>query len=95
MLLDDAADAALGRHPWDAPHPIVLDMSAADALGYRPAGDYAQTVAAEIDWLTGAVAASGRIAGMDAAFFGEFFDYAAEDRYLAGPMPGHSAASTA
>ena len=32
--------ATLGRHPWDAPHPIVLDMTAAAALGYTPAGDY-------------------------------------------------------
>ncbi len=29
VLLDDDADEALGRHPWDAPHPIVLDMTAA------------------------------------------------------------------
>lgn len=25
-----------GEHPWNAAHPIVLDMSAAAALGYRP-----------------------------------------------------------
>ena len=45
MLLDDGADETLGRTPWDAPHPIVLDMSAAAELGYVPAGDYATTVA--------------------------------------------------
>jgi hypothetical protein len=37
VLLDDDADQSLGRHPWDAPHPFVLDMSAATGLGYTPA----------------------------------------------------------
>jgi nucleoside-diphosphate-sugar epimerase len=41
VLLDDNPAPLLGRHPWDVPHPIVLDMSAATRLGYAPAGDYA------------------------------------------------------
>jgi nucleoside-diphosphate-sugar epimerase len=60
----------VGRHPWDAVPPVVLDMTAATELGYMPAGDYAQTVAEEIDWL---VEDPPPIA----------CDYEAEDRYLA------------
>jgi nucleoside-diphosphate-sugar epimerase len=59
----------VGRHPWDAVPPVVLDMAAATELGYTPAGDYATTVADEIDWL---VAEPPAIV----------FDYEAEDRYL-------------
>lgn len=40
-----------GRHPWHRVPPFVLDTSAATALGYRPAGDYATTVAESLDWL--------------------------------------------
>lgn len=58
----------IGRHPWDARPPVVLDMTAADELGYVPAGDYETTVADEVDWLV----ATG----------GPSFDYAAEDAYL-------------
>ena len=45
---------ALGRHPWDRAYPFVLDMTAAARLGYVPAGDYAATVAAAVDWLAAA-----------------------------------------
>jgi nucleoside-diphosphate-sugar epimerase len=50
LLLDGSPPGfpGLGAHPWDAPHPIVLDMRAAEAVGYRPAGDYAATVAEAI-----------------------------------------------
>jgi hypothetical protein len=71
------ADDSIGDHPWDREHPVVLDMSAAAELGYVAAGDYATTVAAEIDWLV-----SERPL-LDDEFFERFFDYAAEDRYLA------------
>jgi nucleoside-diphosphate-sugar epimerase len=81
VLVDDAA---LGRHPWDATYPILLDLSAAAELGYQPVGDYAATVADEVDWLVEA-ARSGDPAGIlptpDDPFFAQFFDYAAEDRY--------------
>jgi hypothetical protein len=86
VRLDDHVDAPLGWHPWDRRPPIVLDMTAAEALGYLPAGDYAATVGEEIDWL---VAGSrqqddgvGLAPGLDAEFFDGRFDYAAEDRYL-------------
>jgi nucleoside-diphosphate-sugar epimerase len=72
VLLDDTAPAGLGWTPWDKPHPVVLDTTAATRLGYRPAGDYASTVAAAVDWLV--ATAAGR----------DGFDYAAEDAYLSG-----------
>jgi nucleoside-diphosphate-sugar epimerase len=67
----------LGTHPWDKLPPFVLDTTAALELGYVPDGDYAATVAAELDWLAGGGYEP------DAEFFGRFFDYAAEDRFLA------------
>ena len=41
----------VGRHAWDRYPPVVLDTSAAHALGYTPVGNYAATVGEEIDWL--------------------------------------------
>ncbi len=63
VLLEPGAAGALGRHPWDVPHPIVLDTSAAVALGYEPVGGYAETVVDEIDWLVRA--ARDRAADLD------------------------------
>ena len=78
VLLGEDAPEGLGSTPWDAPHPIVLDTTAAEELGYAPAGDYAATVADEVRWL-----ASGAHPSED-EFFASFFDYGAEDRLLAG-----------
>jgi len=86
VLLDEGADETLGRHPWDAPHPIVLDTAAAVTLGYTPAGDYATTVTDEVDWIVSGARGGDGSSGLyrlDHAFFASFFDYAAEDRYLA------------
>ncbi|MEU4158580.1 hypothetical protein [Actinoplanes sp. NPDC026670] len=44
-------DDETGWHPWHRVPPIVLDMTAAGRLGYRPAGDFATTVTEEVDWL--------------------------------------------
>jgi nucleoside-diphosphate-sugar epimerase len=81
VLLDEGTDERLGRHPWDAPHPIVLDTSAAVDLGYTPVGDYAATVADELEWLV-SVAEGGDQAALDDPYFESMFDYEAEDRYL-------------
>jgi nucleoside-diphosphate-sugar epimerase len=88
VLLDEGADETLGRHPWDAPHPIVLDMTAAIELGYVPAGDYATTVADEVEWLVSATRGGDgaeNLPRLDDAFFGPMLDYAAENRYLRSP----------
>ena len=82
ILLDDDAEPDLGRHPWDARPPIVLDTSASLALGYVPVGSYARTVPAAVDWLV-ETARAGRAPGADDPFFAPLLDYAAEDRYLA------------
>jgi len=82
VLLDHGSEPGLGPHPWDVPHPIVLDMTAAARLGYRPAGDFAATVADEISWLV-AAARTGRVPpGFDEEYFAPMLDYPAEDRYL-------------
>jgi nucleoside-diphosphate-sugar epimerase len=82
VLIDDGR---LGRHPWDAAHPIVLDLTAATQLGYRPVGDYAATVAGAVDWLVDAARRGdpdGVLPAPDDEFFAPYFDYAAEDEYL-------------
>ncbi len=86
VLLDEDADASLGRTPWDVPHPVVLDTTAARALGYTPAGDYAATVAEEVDWLVAAAAGDAeawRLPAEDDDRYAPMLDYAAEDRHLA------------
>jgi nucleoside-diphosphate-sugar epimerase len=86
VLLDDAAPDGLGRTPWDAPHPVVLDTSAARELGYKPVGDFAATVAETVDWLYDAHRAGDPRQELPAPqdpYFAEYFDYAAEDAYLA------------
>lgn len=86
VLLDDDADPSLGQHPWDAKYPIVLDMTAALEIGYTPVGDYATTVADEIDWLVSAArggAGAETLPALADPYFGPMLDYAAEDRYLA------------
>ena len=83
VLLDDDADETLGRSPWDKPHPIRLDVSAATDLGYQSVGDYATTVVDEIDWLVDA-ARGGEGARVLASLDDDFaLEYEAEDRYLA------------
>lgn len=76
VLLDERAPAGLGRTPWDSPHPVVLDTSAAVELGYQPVGDFATTVAASIDELAKLQPT------LDDDYLRPLFDYAAEDAYL-------------
>ena len=89
VLLDEAAPAGLGDHPWNTLPPFLLDTSAAQRLGFTPVGGYAETVRAEVDWLVQA-ARSGDPAGVlptpDDAFFRRFFDYAGEDAWLTGQL---------
>ncbi|MFI6424006.1 NAD-dependent epimerase/dehydratase family protein [Promicromonospora sp. NPDC050880] len=81
ILLDESAPSGLGRTPWSAPFPIVLDTSAAEALGYRPVGSYAATVRDTVDWL---VRTADRQRTIQRPFFDGSFDYTAEDAFLAG-----------
>ncbi len=86
--LDDGAPAPLGWHPWDRRPPVVLDMNAALAVGYRPAGDFAATIPDELDWLA-SIASVEQTAGQavlapvfDDGRFDAAFDYGAEDAFL-------------
>lgn len=65
-LLDAAADPAVGEHPWRATHPIVLDTSVAERLGYVPQGDALDLLTQEIDCPGGCqlLARRGRGAGL-------------------------------
>jgi hypothetical protein len=87
ILLDETAPEGLGDHPWNTLPPFVLDTSAAERLGFVPAGSYADTVTAEVDWLVQA-ARSGDPAGVlpspDDPYFRPFFGYAREDAWLDG-----------
>jgi nucleoside-diphosphate-sugar epimerase len=89
--LDATAPEDLGDHPWNTLPPFILDTSAAERLGFVPAGSYAETVKAEIDWLVKA-ARSGDPAGAlpppDDPYFHSFFDYAREDAWLDGLAAG-------
>ncbi len=80
--LGDTAPEELGRTPWDAEEPIVLDLGRARSLGYRPVGTYAQTVLPTVHWLVGEAQQRGISAVQRTDFFDGLFDYAAEDRFL-------------
>jgi hypothetical protein len=82
----DPSIGSLGDHPWNVKHPIVLDTSAAIALGYEPVGSYAETVTTEIDWLVSAARGENgfQLPADDDPFFAPYFDYAAEDAFLTG-----------
>jgi len=83
VLLDDDAPAELGPHPWDRVPGIRLDMTAAEDLGYQPAGDYATTVTTELDWLVSIAGHDPAHTGFDPEGFASMLDYTAEDDYLA------------
>lgn len=87
ILLDQRAPEGLGRYPWDRIPPIRLDISAAQHLGYQPAGDYAATVTAELHWLasiadydhSGTAQLPPRL---NHEYFTPMLNYTAEDNYL-------------
>lgn len=86
VLLADDADPALGTHPWDRPHPIVLDITAARELGWSPVGTYAETMPEGVDWLARIAAPSPSGMVLPRAYdddgFTAAFDYAREDAFL-------------
>jgi len=92
VLLEGAPPAAepmLGRTPWSLPHPLVLDMSAAEReLGYRAVTGYEESLPRTLHQLADTV--RGRdwrevLPDMAEAYdpLGDYFGYAAEDRWLA------------
>ncbi|GAA4157177.1 NAD(P)H-binding protein [Gryllotalpicola daejeonensis] len=80
-LLEDDVDPQYGAHPWDVVPPAVLDLSAAQALGWQ-GKTFALAVGAELDWLL-REHELGRTARFDDdPFFAPFLDYRVEDAYL-------------
>ncbi|MGW8063060.1 NAD-dependent epimerase/dehydratase family protein [Streptomyces ziwulingensis] len=87
VLMDGPpAPDGVGDTPWSVPSPVVCDMTAARRqLGYRPVVRYAETLPETVAWI------EERLAGRDwreaypkmAAAYGDLFDYAAEDTWLA------------
>ncbi|WP_322726335.1 NAD-dependent epimerase/dehydratase family protein [Streptomyces spongiae] len=82
-----APSATVGDTPWSVPAPVVCDMSAAEReLGYRPVVRYAESLPDTVAWI------ERQLDGRDwreaypkmFAAYGDLFDYAAEDAWLAG-----------
>ncbi len=87
VLVDGPAPApTVGDTPWTVPLPVVCDMTAAEReLGYRPVVRYADRLPETI------ASIERRLAGRDwreaypdmLRAYGDLFDYAAEDAWLA------------
>jgi nucleoside-diphosphate-sugar epimerase len=87
VLVDGPAPAeTVGDTPWSVPHPVVCDMTAAEReLGYRAVARYAETLPDTVAWI------ERQLAGRDwreaypkmSEAYGDLFDYAAEDAWLA------------
>jgi nucleoside-diphosphate-sugar epimerase len=83
-VLLDGDEGEIGQYPWNARYPVILDTSAALALGYQPVGSYAETVAPAIEWLVAATRGEvdGRTPDLDDPYVAPLFNYAAEDEFL-------------
>ncbi len=72
------------RNPWAVPRPLLVDMSEAERLGYRPVTAYPEAVRETCAWLLEQL--DGRdwreIFPESADYLGRYFDYGAEDAYL-------------
>jgi hypothetical protein len=90
ILLDDHDASDLGRHPWDARPPIILDTRASLQLGYVPVGTYAETVSEAVGCLLNAHR-TGAVPTTFDSLFSAYSDYAAEDAYLATHAAPNSA----
>jgi nucleoside-diphosphate-sugar epimerase len=95
VLVEGAPPApGVGDSPWSAPNPMVLDMTRAEReLGYRPVVGYADALPATVEWTVGMLSGTDWRTAFPAMpeVYGEvLFDYAAEDRWLAGRAPAGS-----
>jgi nucleoside-diphosphate-sugar epimerase len=82
-------EPTVGDHPWALPHPMVLDMTAAEReLGYRAVTTYEESLPGTVGWLVEALAGKDwkELFPLPARLsdqYGDWFDYPAEDRWLA------------
>jgi nucleoside-diphosphate-sugar epimerase len=86
VLIDGAPPGpAIGDTPWSAPEPVILDMSRAAALGYRPKARYADAVEPAVRWMVDSVAGQDWQEAFPYFYLNqgeEAFDYRAEDDWL-------------
>ena len=87
VLVDGPPPApTVGDTPWSTPVPVVCDMSAAEReLGYRPVVTYAESLPETVAWIDGQLAGRDWREAYPKMFetYGDLFDYAAEDVWLA------------
>ncbi|MGH7012394.1 MAG: NAD-dependent epimerase/dehydratase family protein, partial [Caulobacteraceae bacterium] len=76
----EGSPGGVGAHPWCIPDPIVLDVSKAQALGWKPGPDYAGSIGEACR----SAEALHRAGIAFAPYIDALFDYAAEDAWLAG-----------
>jgi nucleoside-diphosphate-sugar epimerase len=82
-------EPTVGDHPWGLPYPLVLDMSAGEReLGYRPVTTYRDALPRTVEWLVKSLAGNDwrevfPLPARISAEQGDWFDYAAEDAWLA------------
>ncbi len=77
-----AADSAIGSTPWSVPSDFTVSMDAADSLGYRPAGSYAETLGPYVAWMKSHAADWQTAFPTFQHYPNDPFDYAAEDAAL-------------
>ncbi|MGH7017488.1 MAG: hypothetical protein ACRED8_10450, partial [Caulobacteraceae bacterium] len=75
----EGGPGSVGAHPWCIPQPIVLDVSKARALGWKPGPDYASSIAEACR----SAEALHRAGIAFPPYIEALFDYAAEDAWLA------------
>lgn len=85
-LPDRGYPPRLGATPWSVPRAFTLCDAAARAIGYRPVGGYAETIASTCRWLADGAAGGDWRAAFPAlaAYPWDLFDYAREDAWLSG-----------
>lgn len=86
QLVEVAGDVDVGFTPWSGPNSVVLDTSAALALGYIPVSTYGDSIGSICDGL--AEAAVGRDWREIFPAFARYpapFDYELEDGFFGGP----------
>jgi nucleoside-diphosphate-sugar epimerase len=80
-LIEDDVDPQYGAHPWDVVPPVVLDLGAAEALGWQ-GETFAATVGAELDQLLREHEQGLTSRYDDDPYFAPFLDYRPEDAFL-------------
>ncbi len=77
-------NSPIGGTPFSVPSDFTVSMDAANALGYRPAGTYAETIRPYLSWMQAHAATWRETFPMFTHYPTDPFDYVAEDATLAG-----------